>query len=100
MGIYVSNIATPHRTLTERERRQLLKVTGERRDGYRDHILYSMALATGLREHELASLEVGDVFEVRIRSGRSYQPSTWRHGLPACPRMIKSCCPCAWLVTG
>jgi site-specific recombinase XerD len=63
MGIYVSNITTPHRTLTERERRQLLKVTGERRDGYRDHILYSMALATGLREHELASLEVGDVFE-------------------------------------
>jgi hypothetical protein len=43
MGLYVSNIATPHRTLTERERRQLLKVTGERRDGYRDHVLYSMA---------------------------------------------------------
>ena len=66
MGIYVSNIATPHRTLTERERRQLL--TGERRDGYRDHILYSMALATGLREHELAGLKVGDVFEAECSS--------------------------------
>jgi integrase/recombinase XerC len=53
----------PHRTLTENEQRQLLKVTSERRDGYRDHVLYSMALATGLREHELAGLEVGDVFE-------------------------------------
>ena len=59
---YASN-STPHRTLTEQEQRQLLKVTGERRDGYRDHVLYSMALATGLREHELTSLEVGDVFE-------------------------------------
>jgi integrase/recombinase XerC len=63
MGFYVSNISTPHRTLTEHEQRQLLKVTGERRDGYRDHVLYSMALGTGLREHELAGLEVGDVFE-------------------------------------
>jgi site-specific recombinase XerD len=63
MGFYASNISTPHRTLTDHEQRQLLKVTGERRDGYRDHVLYSMALATGLREHELASLEIGDVFE-------------------------------------
>ena len=63
MGFYASNISTPHRTLTDREHRQLLKVTGEQRDGYRDHVLYSMALATGLREHELAGLEVGDVFE-------------------------------------
>jgi site-specific recombinase XerD len=29
----------------------------------RDHVLYSMALATGLREHELAGLDVSDVFE-------------------------------------
>jgi len=63
MGFYANNISTPHRTLTDHEQRQLLKVTGERRDGYRDHILYSMALATGLREHELSSLEIGDVFE-------------------------------------
>ena len=63
MSFYGSNISTPNRTLTEREQRQLLAITGERRDGYRDHVLYSMALATGLREHELAGLEVGDVFE-------------------------------------
>ena len=62
MGFYISN-STPHRTLTEIEKRQLLKITGERRDGYRDHVLYSMALATGLREHELTGLAVGDVFE-------------------------------------
>ena len=63
MGFYIGNVSTPHRTLTELEHRQLLAVTGERRDGYRDHVLYSMALTTGLREHELAGLEVGDVFE-------------------------------------
>src|SRR5664279_3100470 len=63
MGFYISNISTPHRTLTEREQRQLLSVTAERRNGYRDHVLYSMALTTGLREHELAGLEVSDVFE-------------------------------------
>ena len=63
MGFFISNISMPHRTLTEREQRQLLLVTAEQRAGYRDHVLYSMALATGLREHELAGLEVGDVFE-------------------------------------
>jgi site-specific recombinase XerC len=63
MGFYISKISTPHRTLTEHEQRQLLSVTSEQRDGYRDHVLYSMALATGLREHEIAGLEVGDAFE-------------------------------------
>jgi len=63
MGFYASNNSAPHRTLTDHEQRQLLAITGERRDGYRDHVLYSMALATGLREHELAGLEVGDIFD-------------------------------------
>ena len=106
MGIYVSNIATPHRTLTERERRQLLKVTGERRDGYRDHILYSMALATGLREHELASLEVGDVFEadgtvktrivLRVFKRSSSAPTQQEVRWPSCPR---TCAP-SWRSSG
>ena len=30
----------------------------EHRDGYRDHVLYAMALATGMREHELVALDV------------------------------------------
>ena len=34
------------RTLTEREQRALLKVTGEHRAGYRVHVLYDMALGT------------------------------------------------------
>lgn len=50
------------RTLTEREQRLLLKVTGEHRAGFRDHVLYAMALGTGLREHELVALDMGDIF--------------------------------------
>lgn len=65
MANYADSTRTP-RILTEREQRALLKVTGERRAGYRDHVLYAMALGTGLREHELIALSVGDVF----RDGR------------------------------
>jgi integrase len=60
-GVTVQSKRTP-RTLTEREQRTLLKVTGEHRAGYRDHLLYAMALGTGLREHELIALSLGDVF--------------------------------------
>ena len=63
MGSFADNMARPPRTLTEREQHQLLKATGERRDGFRDHVIYAMALSTGLREHELVGLDVGDVFD-------------------------------------
>ena len=58
MANYADSACTP-RTLTEREQRALLKVTGEHRAGFRDHVLYAMALGTGLREHELIALSVG-----------------------------------------
>jgi integrase len=57
MANYADAARTP-RTLTEREQRALLKVTGEHRAGFRDHVLYAMALGTGLREHELIALSV------------------------------------------
>lgn len=63
MGSFADSFTKPPRTLTEREQRLLLKSTGERRDGYRDHVIYVMALTTGLREHELVGLDVGDVFD-------------------------------------
>jgi len=59
-------IAKPPRTLTDLEQKLILKTTGEHRDGYRDHVIISLALGTGLREHELIALHVGDVF----RDGR------------------------------
>lgn len=59
---YADNIALPPRTMTEGEQRALLKVTGEHARGFRDHVIFSMALGTALREHEILALDMGDVF--------------------------------------
>jgi site-specific recombinase XerC len=59
---YADNIALPPRTMTEGEQRALLKVSGEHARGWRDHVIFSMALGTALREHEILALDVGDVF--------------------------------------
>ncbi len=59
---YIDNVALPPRTLTEGEQRALLKTTGEHARGFRDHVIFSFALGTALREHELLALDVGDVF--------------------------------------
>ena len=67
MAAYVESVRRAPRTLTDREQRALLRVTGEHRAGFRDHLLYSMALATGLRAHELVALDVGDVFDAEGR---------------------------------
>jgi site-specific recombinase XerC len=63
MAAYVESIRRAPRTLTEREQKALLSVTGEHRAGWRDHVLFAMALGTGLRAHELVALDVGDVFD-------------------------------------
>jgi site-specific recombinase XerC len=63
MAAYVESVRRAPRTLTEREQKWLLRVTGEHSAGFRDHVLYAMALATGLRAHELVALDVGDVFD-------------------------------------
>jgi len=63
MSTYAGNIARPPRTLTEAEQALLLRATGQHKDGFRDHVILSAALSTGLREHELLALDVGDVFD-------------------------------------
>lgn len=63
MAAYVESIRRAPRTLTVREQKALLRVTGEHRAGWRDHVLFAMALGTGLRAHELVALDVGDVFD-------------------------------------
>ena len=59
---YIHNITLPPKSLTEGEQRALLKVSGEHARGFRDHVIFSVALGTGLREHEILALNVGDVF--------------------------------------
>jgi integrase/recombinase XerC len=62
MSHYANSISRPPKSLTELEQRTLLRVTGEHVRGFRDHVIISFALGTGLRAHELAALDVGDVF--------------------------------------
>jgi len=70
MSSYESSIRMPARTLTEAEQKLLLRTTGERVAGWRDHVIYSIALGSGLREHEILALDVGDVFDDAGRAKR------------------------------
>jgi integrase/recombinase XerC len=65
MAIYATSTKKPPRTLTETEQALILKATGEHARGFRDHVIYSLALGTGLRESEIAALNVGDVVDAR-----------------------------------
>jgi len=67
MSSFADAIRRPPRTLTDVEQARLLRVTGEHRHGFRDHVIFSLALGTAMREHELAGLDVGDVLADRVR---------------------------------
>jgi integrase/recombinase XerC len=60
MGFATRN-RRPPRTLTDAEVKKLLKVSGEHRDGFRDHLIFSFALGCALRESEIVALDVEDV---------------------------------------
>jgi site-specific recombinase XerC len=69
MSRYAQAITRPVRTILDADRMRLLKVTGEHRNGFRDHVILSLGFGTGLRQHEIAALNVGDVMhEDRISS--------------------------------
>lgn len=78
MATFVENIRKPTRTLTDREQRLLLKVSGDHRSGYRDHVIIATALATGLRAHELLAIDIGDVFDNAGRARRRVQLRTYK----------------------
>lgn len=73
MSMYIDSVRRPPRTLTETELHLLLKTTGQHRNGFRDHVIFSLALGTALREHEILALDVGDVFADDGRSRRRVQ---------------------------
>ncbi len=70
MSRYLDRIPTPPRTLNRDEQARLLQVTGDHRAGFRDHVILAIALGTGLREHEIAALDVGDVTDEQGRVRR------------------------------
>lgn len=84
---YIDKAVRQIRVLSPAEQKKLLDTTGAHVEGLRDHMIYSYALGTGLREHELTALNVGDVWQrgraltkITIRtfkgSGRSRAPET------------------------
>jgi integrase len=58
---YARNAVRNIRTLAPLERRKVLDVMGKARDGFRDWVIVVVALGAGLRENEIAGLDVGDV---------------------------------------
>jgi hypothetical protein len=78
MTAYAAATPRPPRTLMELEQATLLKVTGEHRDGFRDRVIFAVALGTGLREHEIAALDVGDVLLDDGRVGRRIALRTFK----------------------
>ncbi|HMA96878.1 MAG TPA: tyrosine-type recombinase/integrase [Polyangiaceae bacterium] len=70
MTSYVGTVKRPVRTMTDVEIAKVLRVSGEHRDGFRDHVIISLALSTGLREHEIVALNVGDVSLEGVRCKR------------------------------
>lgn len=58
---YAERTARPPRTLTDREVKKILKVTGEAKSGFRDHMIISLALGCALRQSEIVGLNVEDV---------------------------------------
>lgn len=70
MTSYAGTVARPARTMTDQELAAILRSSGQHRDGWRDHVLISLAVATGLREHELLALNIGDIFDGKGRARR------------------------------
>jgi len=76
-------VRVPHlspTTLTVDEQRAVLRVT---QSNLRDHVIFSLALGTGLRLAEIVGLDVGDVFACCRRpsgtgsSRRIFNGSPW-----------------------
>lgn len=72
MTAYVDSIRRAPKTLTEQEQRSLLAVSGRHRGSFRDHVIFAVALGTGLREHEIAALNIGDVRDAGGRIRRRF----------------------------
>lgn len=92
---YAERTKRPPRTLTDAETKKILDVTGKAAAGFRDHMIISLALGTGLRESEIVALTVGDVtkadrktpkrtiqLKVFKRAGAGNDPNDQRIHLP------------------
>ena len=70
---YADRTRRPPRTLTDNEQRALLKASGQHADTFRDHMIFSLALGTALREGEIVALDLVDVRRPDGKPKRSIQ---------------------------
>jgi integrase/recombinase XerC len=61
MSHYTKSLRAP-RCFTAEEAQRLLDATGRYADTFQTHVIFSLAFGMGLRVHEIAALNVGDVF--------------------------------------
>ncbi len=70
----------PPRTLTDEETARLLKISGDHREGFRDHMILSFALGCALRESEIVALDVEDVTADGRKPRRTLQLRVFKRG--------------------
>ena len=70
MIAFYGHMGRAPRTLTADEQARLLAATSRDPRDLRDHVIFSVALGTGLREHEILGLDCGDVFDGEGRCRR------------------------------
>ncbi len=73
MAGFAQRTKQPPRTLTVDEQERLLKVSGEHVDGFRDHVIFSLALGCALRISEIVGLDMFDVVTKEGKVRRSIQ---------------------------
>lgn len=61
MAGFAERTKAPPRTLSADEQERLLKVSGQHVDGFRDHVIFSLALGCALRISEIVGLDMIDV---------------------------------------
>jgi len=99
------NLHRKRKELDNAEIDKLLLVTGHRKAGWRDHVLYSLAIGSGMREHELAALtwdmvltkpsggtsSIRSIFEIDVFKGSARIGGTQEIRLPPdCQRKLYS----------
>jgi integrase/recombinase XerC len=91
---YAARTRRPRRSMLDHELAAVLKASGEHRDGFRDHVILSLAVGTALREHEIAALTLGDVSPdgrrvLRTIQLRVYKRSKHRHAKESDPNYVR-----------
>lgn len=76
----MSYVKVAPRTLTKSTQDALLKATGKYSEDFRDHMIFSIALGTALRESEIQALNCGDIYNDNGQARERIQLRVWKRG--------------------